>query len=108
MSEIVQVFERRQWWRCRRAHTALPTSSLDVLNCCRTLGIICAPKFSPTQRRPAAQYGGALYVEPAIAEMCDHMKDGRFAIASHMSELAEEILSYQRDEDYKTSSCGTT
>ena len=24
-----------------------------------------------------------------------------FAIASHMSELAEEILSYHRDEDYK-------
>jgi hypothetical protein len=45
---------------------------------------------------------------PAIAEMCDHMKDGRFAIASHISELAEEVLSYHRDEDYKSSSCGTT
>ena len=29
------------------------------------------------------------------------MKRGTFAIASHMSELGEEILSYHRDEDYK-------
>jgi hypothetical protein len=40
--------------------------------------------------------------------MCDHKKDGRLAIASHMSELAKEILSYHPDEDYKSSSCGTT
>ena len=56
----------------------------------------------------AENHGGGYHVERAIAEMCDHMKDGRFAIASHMSELAEEILSYHRDEDYKSSSCGTT
>ena len=29
------------------------------------------------------------------------MKRGQFFIASHLSELAEEILSYHRDEDYK-------
>ena len=29
------------------------------------------------------------------------MKRGAFVIASHMSELGEEILSYHRDEDYK-------
>ena len=29
------------------------------------------------------------------------MKRQQFAIANHMSEFAEEILSYHRDEDYK-------
>jgi len=50
----------------------------------------------------AVNYGGkSNAVEPAIAEMCQHMKDGKFKIASHMSELAEEILSYHRDEEYR-------
>jgi hypothetical protein len=30
------------------------------------------------------------------------MKRGVFTIASHMTELAEELLNYHRDEDYKT------
>jgi len=33
--------------------------------------------------------------------MIGYMKRGCFMIASHMSELAEEILNYHRDEDYK-------
>jgi phage terminase large subunit-like protein len=49
----------------------------------------------------AENKGGGYYTEPAIEEMCGYMKRGAFAIASHMSELAEEILSYHRDEDYK-------
>ena len=44
---------------------------------------------------------GGFHTEPAIEEMCGYMKRGQFAIANHMSELAEEILSYHRDEDYK-------
>jgi hypothetical protein len=49
----------------------------------------------------AENKGGGYHVEPAIEEMIGFMKRGAFAIASHMSELAEEILSYHRDEDYK-------
>jgi hypothetical protein len=50
----------------------------------------------------ARNHGGkSNSVEPAIEEMCGFMKEGRFTIASHMTELAEEILSYHRDEDYK-------
>ncbi|MGB6549994.1 MAG: hypothetical protein WBF24_14360, partial [Xanthobacteraceae bacterium] len=41
------------------------------------------------------------HVEPAIEEMCGFMKRGAFYIASHMTELGEELLSYHRDEDYK-------
>jgi hypothetical protein len=41
------------------------------------------------------------HVEPAIEEMIGYMRRGCFTIASHMSELAEEILNYHRDEDYK-------
>jgi phage terminase large subunit-like protein len=44
---------------------------------------------------------GGYHVEPAIEEMCGYMKRGCFAIANHMTELAEEILSYHRDVDYK-------
>jgi phage terminase large subunit-like protein len=40
-------------------------------------------------------------VEPAIEEMDGFMKREQFMIANHMRELAEEILSYHRDEDYK-------
>jgi len=40
-------------------------------------------------------------VEPAIEEMIGYMRRGCFIIASHMSELGEEILSYHRDEDYR-------
>jgi hypothetical protein len=49
----------------------------------------------------AQNRGGSLSVEPQVEEMCGYMKRGCFSIASHMSELAEEILSYHRDEDYK-------
>ena len=50
----------------------------------------------------AANHGSPNYhIEPAIEEMIGYMKRGTFAIASHMSELAEEILNYHRDEDYK-------
>jgi phage terminase large subunit-like protein len=49
----------------------------------------------------AQNKGGGFHVEPAIEEMCGYMKRGCFTIASHMGELAEEILSYHRDEDYK-------
>jgi hypothetical protein len=30
----------------------------------------------------AENRGGGYHVEPAIAEMCNHMKDGRFAIGA--------------------------
>jgi hypothetical protein len=49
----------------------------------------------------AENRGGGYHTEPAIEEMCGYMKRGAFMIASHMSELGEEILSYHRDEDYK-------
>jgi len=49
----------------------------------------------------AENRGGGYHVEPAVEELCSYMKRNTFAIASHMSELAEEILSYHRDEDYK-------
>ena len=49
----------------------------------------------------AENKGGGYHVEPAIEEMCGFMQREQFAIASHMSELAEEIISYHRDEDYK-------
>jgi phage terminase large subunit-like protein len=49
----------------------------------------------------AQNKSGGYHTEPAIEEMCGYMKRGTFAIANHMSELAEEILSYHRDEDYK-------
>jgi hypothetical protein len=41
------------------------------------------------------------HVEPAVEEMIGYMKRECFTAASHMSELAEEILHYHRDEDYK-------
>jgi phage terminase large subunit-like protein len=49
----------------------------------------------------AQNKGGGFHLEPAIEEMCGYMKRGCFTIASHMGELAEEILNYHRDEDYK-------
>lgn len=49
----------------------------------------------------AQNQGGGFSVEPAIEEMCGYMKRSCFTIASHMSELTEEILNYHRDEDYK-------
>jgi hypothetical protein len=49
----------------------------------------------------AENHGGGFHTEPAIEEMCGYMKRGQLTIASHMSELCEEILSYHRDEDYK-------
>jgi phage terminase large subunit-like protein len=49
----------------------------------------------------AQNRGGGNHLEPAIEEMCGFMKRGTFTIASHMTELAEELLNYHRDEDYK-------
>jgi hypothetical protein len=49
----------------------------------------------------AQNKGGGFHLEPAIEEMCGYMKRGCFTIASHIGELAEEILNYHRDEDYK-------
>ena len=49
----------------------------------------------------AQNRSGGFHLEPAIEEMCGYMKRDCFSIASHMSELAEEILNYHRDEDYK-------
>jgi phage terminase large subunit-like protein len=49
----------------------------------------------------AQNNGGNYSVEPPIEEMCGYMKRGCFTIANHMGELAEEILNYHRDEDYK-------
>jgi hypothetical protein len=56
---------------------------------------------SPMLRSHAENRGGGYHVEPAIEEMQGYMKRGTFTIASHMSELAEELLNYHRDEDYK-------
>jgi phage terminase large subunit-like protein len=41
------------------------------------------------------------HLEPTIEEICGYMKRGCFTIASHMTELGEELLNYHRDEDYK-------
>ena len=56
---------------------------------------------APMLGKHAENKGGGYHVEPAVEEMCGFMKRGQFTIASHLSELAEEILSYHRDEDYK-------
>jgi hypothetical protein len=53
---------------------------------------------APMLATHAQNKGGGYHVEPAIEEMCGYMKRGTFAIANHMSELGEEILSYHRDE----------
>jgi phage terminase large subunit-like protein len=56
---------------------------------------------APMLGKHAENMGGGFHLEPPIEEMCGYMKRGCFTIASHMSELAEEILNYHRDEDYK-------
>ena len=57
---------------------------------------------APMLSKYAQNHGSDNYhTEPAIEEMIGYMKRGCFTIASHMSELGEEILSYHRDEDYK-------
>jgi phage terminase large subunit-like protein len=56
---------------------------------------------APMLGKHAENKGGGYYTEPAIEEMIGYMKRGAFIIANHMTELAEEILSYHRDEDYK-------
>jgi Terminase RNaseH-like domain len=57
---------------------------------------------APFLHSHAVQHGTkSLAVEPVIDEMIGYMKEGRFTIASHLTELAEEILNYHRDEDYK-------
>jgi phage terminase large subunit-like protein len=56
---------------------------------------------APMLASHAENKGGGYHVEPAIEEMCGYMKREQFGIANHMTELAEEILSYHRDEDYK-------
>ena len=49
----------------------------------------------------AQNKGGGNHLEPAIEEMNGYMKRGCFIIASHMTELGEELLNYHRDEDYR-------
>ena len=56
---------------------------------------------APMLSSHAENKGGGYHTEPAIEEMCGYMKRGVFTIASHMTELAEEILSYHRSADYK-------
>jgi phage terminase large subunit-like protein len=56
---------------------------------------------APMMGTHAQNHGGGNHIEPAIEEMCGYMKRGTFTIASHMSEMAEEVLNYHRDEDYK-------
>jgi hypothetical protein len=56
---------------------------------------------APMLSKHAENKGGGYHVEPAIEEMIGYMKQGKFTIASHMTELGEEILNYHRDEDYK-------
>jgi hypothetical protein len=56
---------------------------------------------APMLPKHAENKGGGYHTEPAIEEMIGYMKRGAFTIASHMSELGEEILNYHRDEDYK-------
>jgi phage terminase large subunit-like protein len=49
----------------------------------------------------AQNRGGGYHLEPTIEEMCGYMKRSTFTIASHMTELGEELLNYHRDEDYR-------
>jgi hypothetical protein len=78
----------------------------DGLQSEKSSGIALAEVYrrvgAPMLDEHAVNHGGkSNSVEPAVEEMCGFMKEGRFTIASHMTELAEEILSYHRDEDYK-------
>ena len=70
------------------------SSGIALADVYRRLGAPMLPKHAENK-------GGGYHTQPCIEEMIDHMKRGTFAIASHMSELAEEILSYHYDEDYK-------
>ena len=57
---------------------------------------------APMLSKHAENHGaGSFHTEPCIEEMIGYMKRGAFQIASHMTELGEEILNYHRDEDYK-------
>jgi phage terminase large subunit-like protein len=56
---------------------------------------------APMLGQHAQNKGGGHHLEPAIEEMNGYMKRGAFTIASHMTELGEELLNYHRDEDYK-------
>ena len=56
---------------------------------------------APMLAEHAQNKAGGYHIEPAIEEMIGYMKQGKFTIASHMTELAEEILNFHRDEDYK-------
>ena len=47
---------------------------------------------APMLGKHAENKGGGYSVEPAIEEMLGYMKRGQFFIASHMTELAEEIF----------------
>jgi hypothetical protein len=54
---------------------------------------------APMLSTHAENHGGGFHTEPAIEEVL--MKSQRFTIASHLTDLTEEILNYHRDEDYK-------
>jgi hypothetical protein len=49
----------------------------------------------------ATNKDGSILVEPAIIEMNEYMRLGKFHIAGHCTELGEEILNYHRQEDWK-------
>jgi hypothetical protein len=56
---------------------------------------------APMLASHATNKGGGIHIEPAIEEMCGYFKEAKLLIADHMGELAEELLNYHRDEDYK-------
>jgi phage terminase large subunit-like protein len=57
---------------------------------------------APMMGRHATNSDGKnIHIEPEILDMIYAMKSGKFVIASHMMELAEEFLHYHRTEDGK-------
>jgi len=55
---------------------------------------------APMLAKYAENNDNGYHVTPAIEEMCGFMKRGAFYIASHLSELGEEILSYHLDKNH--------
>jgi phage terminase large subunit-like protein len=69
-------------------------SGLELAKVYRRVGAPMLPKHAENK-------GGGYHVEPCIEEMIGYAKRGAFTIASHMTELGEELLNWHRDEDYK-------
>ena len=63
---------------------------------------------APMLGKHAENKGGGYHVEPAIEEMLGYMKRGQFFIASHLSELAEEISAITVTRITRSSGSGTT